>query len=264
LASRSPFWSTCRRVVWLMISHHHGVSLGVFRVLSQSFSGEPEENMEESEASQWAPKVINWIDLAQGSVEYGALLTIWLTFLYFWNIGVFLDLPNKWRWAVTRLVEALQDGEVPGATRARRWGSGATPARRWGFGCDSRKTVKFRVRFLQDGEVPGTTPARRWGSGCDSFKTVRFRVRLVQGGEVPGATPARRWGSGCDSWWGPWMFFKLSSLVTGSTEISTNGFPWGKVRPARGADSSGVLVVPIVKVRMEVQRSIPLPIGVTC
>ena len=51
-ASRSPFWSTCRRVVWLMISHHHGVSLGVFRVLSQPFSGEPEENMEESEASQ--------------------------------------------------------------------------------------------------------------------------------------------------------------------------------------------------------------------
>jgi len=40
--------------------------------------------------------------------------------------------------------------------------------------------------------------------------------------------------------------------------LRTEIFPWGKIRAVCGADSSAVLVVQNVKVRIEAQHSIPL------
>ena len=57
----------------------------------------------------------------------------------------------------------------------------------------------------------------------------------------------------------PWWLvigFWLSYWVLESTRLQRN-FLWGKVRPALRADNSAVLVLPIVKVRTEDQRSIP-------
>ena len=55
--------------------------------------------------------------------------------------------------------------------------------------------------------------------------------------------------------------FSPYSVALGSaqplTEMSTKGYLGGKVRPARRAENSTVLVVPNVKVRMEAQRPTP-------
>jgi hypothetical protein len=72
--------------------------------------------------------------------------------------------------------------------------------------------------------------------------------------EVPGPIPGRVLGH----------FLVTSSFCSHSvalrstqhlTEISTKDFPWDKVRPARTADGSAVLVVQNVKVRMEARHS---------
>jgi hypothetical protein len=50
----------------------------------------------------------------------------------------------------------------------------------------------------------------------------------------------------------------LSVRIKPLTEMSTKEFAWDKVRAARGADNSAVLVVLNVKVRMQAQQCIPL------
>ena len=56
------------------------------------------------------------------------------------------------------------------------------------------------------------------------------------------------------------LSFCPHSVALGSThtltEMSAKGFPWGKMWPALSADSCAVLVMPNIKVRMEVQNFI--------
>jgi hypothetical protein len=52
--------------------------------------------------------------------------------------------------------------------------------------------------------------------------------------------------------------------MLGAKVKNTEIFPWDKVRPECGANSSAVLVFRNVKVRIEAQHSIPLGVFVTC
>jgi hypothetical protein len=83
-------------------------------------------------------------------------------------------------------------------------------------------------------------------------EVLRHKIR-----EVPGLISGRILGS-----FQVTSYFCPHSVALGSTQIltemSTRELPWGKARPVRGADSSAVLVVPNVKVRVEAERFVAL------